>query len=230
MDSGGWLSIRVELRSGQGLVLEHPPGRVITRVFFEEVEGSIAPQHYAFLVSAEEFDDVVGRLSVAGHEIWADPATSVAGVAIDQIGNSTLYFRDLDRHLLEVTTKPDPSASASTDGSRDRTQHPERDLLTSPSRDPASLQRRPPLDRTAARDMGTTPMIGNLLRAGRRRRLSAQIGAATRQRRHLGPVAHTDSRVDHGIHHVTAPQQTRASHDSFISSTVPPKTKDTNRA
>ena len=29
MASGGWLSIRVELRSGRGLVLEHPPGRVM---------------------------------------------------------------------------------------------------------------------------------------------------------------------------------------------------------
>ena len=33
---------------------------------FHEVEGSIASQHYAFLVSEEEFDEIFGRLATKG--------------------------------------------------------------------------------------------------------------------------------------------------------------------
>src|SRR3712207_3186635 len=40
---------------------------------FMDVDGEVHGQHYAFLVSEEEFDGVLGRLREAGRGWWADP-------------------------------------------------------------------------------------------------------------------------------------------------------------
>ena len=40
---------------------------------FMDTEGDIHGQHYAFLVSEEEFDLILGRLGDDGRQWWADP-------------------------------------------------------------------------------------------------------------------------------------------------------------
>ncbi len=40
---------------------------------FMDTEGEIPGQHYAFLVSEEDFDVILGRLQDEGREWWADP-------------------------------------------------------------------------------------------------------------------------------------------------------------
>jgi hypothetical protein len=40
---------------------------------FMDTEGEIHGQHYAFLVSEEEFDLILGRLQDDGRQWWADP-------------------------------------------------------------------------------------------------------------------------------------------------------------
>ena len=41
---------------------------------FYQKEGSVAPQHYAFLVGDDEFDAAFGRIAESGMDHWADPA------------------------------------------------------------------------------------------------------------------------------------------------------------
>lgn len=69
-------------------------------------DGAVAPQHYAFLVSDEEFDAAFGRIEAAGLEYWADPARTQVGRINRHFGGRGVYFRDPDDHLLELITKP----------------------------------------------------------------------------------------------------------------------------
>lgn len=41
--------------------------------YAEVGDGEIHPQHYAFLVSEEEFDAIYGRILARGLQHWADP-------------------------------------------------------------------------------------------------------------------------------------------------------------
>ena len=74
--------------------------------FMEVDDEHVHAQHYAFLVSDEDFDATSGRIEARGLDHWADPhkqhrarsttATVVAGV----------YFDDPGGHLLEALTVP----------------------------------------------------------------------------------------------------------------------------
>lgn len=46
---------------------------------YMDLEGKIALQHLAFLVSEAEFDDIFGRICALGLTYWADPARSQPG-------------------------------------------------------------------------------------------------------------------------------------------------------
>jgi catechol 2,3-dioxygenase-like lactoylglutathione lyase family enzyme len=73
---------------------------------FHEVTEPVASQHYAFLISEEEFDQVFARLAAAGLPYWADPALRRAGHVNRADGGRGVYFHDPDGHLLEVITRP----------------------------------------------------------------------------------------------------------------------------
>ena len=73
---------------------------------FYEKEGPVSPQHYAFLVSDDEFDAAFGRMRHAGLDYWADPARSQPGQINRHFGGRGVYFADPDNHLLELITKP----------------------------------------------------------------------------------------------------------------------------
>lgn len=73
---------------------------------FMEKEGPVSPQHYAFLVSDEEFDAGMARIRDTGLTFWADPARSQAGEINRHFGGRGVYFEDPDGHLLELITKP----------------------------------------------------------------------------------------------------------------------------
>ena len=78
---------------------------------FMEKEGPVSPQHYAFLVSSDEFDAGMARLGDKGLTFWADPARSQPGEINRHWGGRGVYFEDPDGHLLEMITKPYGSAS-----------------------------------------------------------------------------------------------------------------------
>jgi len=73
---------------------------------FHDTDGQIAPQHYAFLIGEDDFDDVYGRIRERGLEHWADPMQSRAGEINRNDGGRGVYFEDPDGHLLEVITRP----------------------------------------------------------------------------------------------------------------------------
>jgi catechol 2,3-dioxygenase-like lactoylglutathione lyase family enzyme len=70
------------------------------------VDGAVAPQHYAFLVSEEEFDAVHARLLDGDVPIWADPAQTLPGEINHHDGGRGVYFTDPDGHLMEAITRP----------------------------------------------------------------------------------------------------------------------------
>ena len=73
---------------------------------FMQKEGAVARQHYAFLVSEEEFDGIFARIKGAGLTYWADPSRSVANEINHLDGGRGMYFEDPDGHLLEILTRP----------------------------------------------------------------------------------------------------------------------------
>lgn len=66
----------------------------------------VALQHYAFLVSEDEFDASFARIRAQGLPYWADPAKSQPGEINRHFGGRGVYFDDPDGHLLEIITRP----------------------------------------------------------------------------------------------------------------------------
>jgi len=73
---------------------------------YYQKEGTVAPQHYAFLLSDAEFDAAFERLEQRGLAYWADPARSMPGEINHHFGGRGVYFADPDEHLLELITRP----------------------------------------------------------------------------------------------------------------------------
>ncbi len=79
---------------------------------FMDTEGEIHGQHYAFLVSEEEFDLVLGRLRDDGRTWWADPFKRQANEINHGDGGRGLYWQGPDGHWLEIITRPYGSGAA----------------------------------------------------------------------------------------------------------------------
>lgn len=73
---------------------------------FMNTDGEIDTQHYAFLVSEDEFDTIFGRVNERSLDYWADPAQKQAGEINTRDGGRGFYFEDPDGHLLEILTRP----------------------------------------------------------------------------------------------------------------------------
>ena len=73
---------------------------------FMVVDGEIGSQHYAFLVSEEDFDAIHARLQKAGRQWWADPAGRRLGEINHNDGGRGLYWEGPDGHWLEIITRP----------------------------------------------------------------------------------------------------------------------------
>ena len=79
---------------------------------FMDTEGEIHGQHYAFLVSEEEFDLVLGRLRDDGRTWWADPFKRQPNEINHDDGGRGLYWQGPDGHWLEIITRPYGSGAA----------------------------------------------------------------------------------------------------------------------
>jgi catechol 2,3-dioxygenase-like lactoylglutathione lyase family enzyme len=73
---------------------------------FLPAEGEISGNHYAFLVSEEEFDEIFGRIRDRGLEYFADPAAQHRGEINHHDGGRGVYWADPDGHWLEIITRP----------------------------------------------------------------------------------------------------------------------------
>ena len=66
----------------------------------------VQPQHYAFLVGADEFSGIFERVRGMGIAFWADPAHRRPGEVYDRGHGRGFYFDDPSGHNLEVLTRP----------------------------------------------------------------------------------------------------------------------------
>jgi extradiol dioxygenase family protein len=66
----------------------------------------IHPQHYAFLVSEDEFDSIYGKIRERDMEHWADPMGSRPGEINHNDGGRGVYFQDPAGHFMEIITRP----------------------------------------------------------------------------------------------------------------------------
>ncbi|MGW4430841.1 VOC family protein [Streptomyces tendae] len=80
---------------------------------FATVDIDIPMQHYAFLVSEDEFDAVLARLVEDGIPIQADPQGRHSRRINRNDGGRGVYFTDPSGHGMEAFTRPygsDPSS------------------------------------------------------------------------------------------------------------------------
>jgi catechol 2,3-dioxygenase-like lactoylglutathione lyase family enzyme len=73
---------------------------------YHQTDDRVAAQHYAFLISEEEFDQVHGRIIERDLDYWADPGCHQHRQINRHDGGRGVYFADPDGHLLEVLTRP----------------------------------------------------------------------------------------------------------------------------
>lgn len=78
----------------------------VTLDFATSDQDTITPQHYAFLVSEEEFDASFGRIQQDGITYYADPHLKQPNQINHNDGGRGLYFLDPDGHGMEIITRP----------------------------------------------------------------------------------------------------------------------------
>jgi catechol 2,3-dioxygenase-like lactoylglutathione lyase family enzyme len=77
-----------------------------TTLDFLETAGEVHPQHYAFLVSETEFDEIFARIKERDLDYWADPFRKQPSAVNDWDDGRGVYFDDPNGHLLEILTRP----------------------------------------------------------------------------------------------------------------------------
>jgi catechol 2,3-dioxygenase-like lactoylglutathione lyase family enzyme len=78
---------------------------------FMSTTDDMLVEHYAFLVSEDEFDQIFGRIKARALPYWADPAARRRGEINHNDGGRGVYFRDPSGHYLEIITRPYGSGS-----------------------------------------------------------------------------------------------------------------------
>jgi catechol 2,3-dioxygenase-like lactoylglutathione lyase family enzyme len=74
--------------------------------FLSADADEIIVEHYAFLVSEPEFDQIFARLQARGVDHFADPRLSRKGEINRNDGGRGCYFKDPAGHVLEIITRP----------------------------------------------------------------------------------------------------------------------------
>ena len=86
---------------GPFLVVEAENG-----VSLDFIEEPGEPQHYAFLVTEDEFEVIFGRITERGLTYWADPGRRRPGETNTNDGGRGVYWEDPSGHFLEIITRP----------------------------------------------------------------------------------------------------------------------------
>jgi catechol 2,3-dioxygenase-like lactoylglutathione lyase family enzyme len=73
---------------------------------FQSTDEKFLIEHYAFLVSEAEFDEIFARIRARGLEYWADPGHRRPGEINRNDGGRGLYWNDPNGHYLEIITRP----------------------------------------------------------------------------------------------------------------------------
>lgn len=77
----------------------------VTLDFIQSGE-SLVIEHYAFLVSEDEFDQIFDRIQARELTYWADPAHQQPGSINRHDGGRGVYWNDPSGHYLEMITRP----------------------------------------------------------------------------------------------------------------------------
>ncbi|HEU5296425.1 MAG TPA: VOC family protein [Burkholderiaceae bacterium] len=80
-------------------------GNEVTLAFLSADGMEVQMQHYAFLVSEKEFDEIFARVRKRKLKYWADPGMKQEGEINQHFGGRGVYFQDPDGHLFEVLTR-----------------------------------------------------------------------------------------------------------------------------
>ncbi|WP_432975015.1 VOC family protein [Dactylosporangium sp. CA-233914] len=104
------LGVPVGARFGPFIPVEMSNG--VTLDFIDTGGESVTAQHYAFLVSENEFDAIFGRIREAGVAYYADPHHGQPEQINHRDGGRGVYFDDPNGHNLEILTRPYGSDSA----------------------------------------------------------------------------------------------------------------------
>jgi extradiol dioxygenase family protein len=73
---------------------------------FADDHGPVHPQHYAFLVDEDRFDEIFSRIRERGLTYWADPFRRHQGEINTNDGGRGVYWEDPSGHFLEIITRP----------------------------------------------------------------------------------------------------------------------------
>jgi catechol 2,3-dioxygenase-like lactoylglutathione lyase family enzyme len=74
--------------------------------FIAAEDHEIIVEHYAFLVSEPEFDEIFARIKARNLDYWADPGSQQKGQINRHDGGRGVYWRDPNGHYLEIITRP----------------------------------------------------------------------------------------------------------------------------
>jgi catechol 2,3-dioxygenase-like lactoylglutathione lyase family enzyme len=77
-----------------------------TSLDYMETETEIVSQHYAFLVSEVEFDEIYARICERRLSYWSDPGRQHRDQINGWDDGRGLYFDDPNGHLMEIITRP----------------------------------------------------------------------------------------------------------------------------
>jgi catechol 2,3-dioxygenase-like lactoylglutathione lyase family enzyme len=78
---------------------------------YADSDGEIHPQHYAFLITENEYDEIFARVQERGITYWPHPWRGNEGTINHNDGGRGFYFEDPSGHFLEVLTRPYGSGS-----------------------------------------------------------------------------------------------------------------------
>ena len=99
----GVLGLPAPTRYGPFTVVEAANG---VSLDFMHTDEEVTSQHYAFLVTEAEFDEIFERITTRDVAYWADPGQQRAGEINTRDGGRGVYFEDPEGHLLEILTRP----------------------------------------------------------------------------------------------------------------------------
>src|SRR3954462_11708873 len=77
-----------------GPFLDVEVGNEVTLAFLDAEDMEVQTQHYAFLVSDQEFDAIFARVKKKRLKYWADPGMSGEGEINRHYGGRGVYFQD----------------------------------------------------------------------------------------------------------------------------------------
>ncbi|MFI1283727.1 VOC family protein [Streptomyces sp. NPDC020858] len=98
--------LNLEVGAEWGPFIPVDTGNGVTLDFATIPAESITAQHYAFLLSEEEFDVAFEKIRSAGVPYFADPHGKHPGEINHNDGGRGVYFTDPSGHGMEIITRP----------------------------------------------------------------------------------------------------------------------------